>query len=124
MKIEIPEVNVEDALLLCDGNTDIYLNILRAYVGDVKNSLTRMRNVTRESLQDYTISVHSIKSISAAIGAEKASITAKQLEDLSKARELEGVLARNSAFVKYMENLVNNVQICLTEHGITEINAG
>ena len=116
MKINIPGVDEKRGLDLFEGDIDTYISILRSYVSSMPGSLDSIRSVSGEKLKEYTISVHGIKSISDAIGAEEARKTAKQLEDLAKSGDLAGVLARNSAFVKYAEKLVEDIQAWLEKN--------
>ena len=113
MTIEIPGVDVKSGLDLCDGDVNIYLRILRSYVIDMTAALEKIRNVSEETLRDYTVSIHGVKSVNAAIGAEEARKTAKQLEDMARAGDLKGVLAMKDAFVKYAEKLVAGVRTWL-----------
>ena len=116
MNIEIPGVDVKNGLEICDGDTKIYLRFLRLYVSNMPSALDKMRNVSEETLQDYTVSVHGVKGISETIGAEEARKTAKELEMMGKSGDLVGILAQNAAFIKYAENLVNNIKNWLAKH--------
>ena len=120
MKIEIPGVDVESGLNLCDGDTDVYLNILRLFVSDMIKALDKVRNVSEETMWDYSVSVHTIKSVSQAIGAEEARKTAKHLEELAKNGDLTGIKAKNDVFVRYADNLVESVQAWLAKYDAAE----
>ena len=110
MAIEIPEIDVNSGLELCDGDMGIYLNSLRLYVSSIPTSLEKMSGVSDGTLKDYSITVHGVKSMSEYIGAEEARKTAKQLEDLAKGGDLAGVLAQNEAFINYAQNIVAGVR--------------
>ena len=110
MTIEIPGVDSASGLNLCDGNMDIYLNSLRLYISSIPVSLEKMRSVSQETLADYAITVHSVKSMSQYIGAEEVRKTAKELEALAKSDDLAGVLAQNEAFIPYAQGIVADVQ--------------
>jgi len=110
MAIEIPGVDTASGLDLCDGNMDIYLNALRLYVSSIPADLERMRGASEETLTDYTITVHSVKSMSEYIGAEEARKTAKQLEALARSGDCAGVLAQNETFIKYAQSIVAGVR--------------
>ena len=110
MAIEIPEVDVNSGLGLCDGNMEIYLNALRLYVSSVSANLEKMRGVSEETLKDYSVTVHSVKSTSEYIGAEEARKTAKQLESMARNGDWAGVLARNEAFIQYAQGLVDGIR--------------
>ena len=110
MAIEIPGLDAARGLDLCDGDMNIYLNALRLYVSNIPASLEKMRCVSRETLADYAITAHSVKSMSEYIGAEEARKTAKQLEALAKGGDWAGVLAQNEAFIQYAQNIVAGVQ--------------
>jgi HPt (histidine-containing phosphotransfer) domain-containing protein len=117
MEIKIPELNVESGLELCDGNQDIYLRSLRLYVSNMPAHLEKMRGVSQESLSNYSVSAHGVKSISQYIGAQEAVKTAKELEAMSKSGDLAGVLAKNEAFIKYADNLLDSIKGWLEKNG-------
>jgi len=116
MDIEIPEIDANSGLDLCDGDMDIYLNSLRLYVSSIPASLEKMKGVSDETLKDYSIAVHGVKSMSEYIGAEEARKTAKQLEALAKGGDLAGVLAQNETFINYVQNIVADVRSWLEKN--------
>jgi len=116
MVIEIPGINVEKGLELCDGDTDMYLRFLRRYVSSMPGTLDKIRTVSAETLRNYAIGIHGAKSISEYVGAEEASNTARKLEALANAGDLDGVLAQNSAFIKYAEDLTENARVWLEKN--------
>jgi HPt (histidine-containing phosphotransfer) domain-containing protein len=109
-KIEIPGLNTETALQLCDGDVNIYLHSLRLYVSNMPANLEKMRHVSKETLHEYAISVHGVKGISEYIGAEELKKTAKQLEAMAKDGDLAGVQAQNETLIKYAGSLVDNIR--------------
>jgi hypothetical protein len=117
MAFEISGVDVKKGLDLCDGDLKIYVRILRSYVSDIKDVLDKIKTVSELKLHDYAVSVHGVKSTSDAVGAEDARKTAKHLEEMAKGGDFAGVMAENSAFVKYLEKLVDGIQKFLEKHG-------
>jgi len=113
---EIPEVDVSSGLEICDGNMAIYLNSLRLFATSIPKSLQEMKGVSAETLEDYAVTVHSVKSMSHYIGAEEARKTAKELEAMAKDGNLAGVQAKNDAFVLYAQSVVGNVQSWLDKN--------
>ena len=116
MAIEISGVDTKKGLALFEDDLDTYVDILRSYVSNVPATLDKIRNVSEETLKDYAVGVHGVKGVSEAIGAEEARKTAKQLEEMAKNGDLAGVLARNNAFIKYTENLVNDIRTWLEKY--------
>lgn len=110
LEIVIPDVDVKSGLALCDGEVKIYLQSLYLFTGNIPEALGRIRNVTADALGDYTVSVHGIKGMCSYIGAEDARKVAKQLEEMAKNGDLEGVLARNGNFILHVENIIANIQ--------------
>jgi len=117
MAIEIPGLDTNKGLELCDDDMETYIGTLRLYTTNIPQALERMRNVTEETLRDYTISVHGVKSTSEVVGAEEARKTARELEAMGKAGDLAGILARNGAFIKYVEDLVAGIRGWLESKG-------
>jgi HPt (histidine-containing phosphotransfer) domain-containing protein len=116
MTIEIPGLNTQKGLELCDGDLNMYLRFLRLYVSNMPKALEKMRNVSEETLQDYAVSAHGAKGISDYVGAEEARKTALKLEMMAKDRNLAGVLAENTAFIKNAENLVDHIRSWLEKY--------
>jgi len=116
MAINIPGVDSHSGLELCDGEMDIYLNSLRLYASNTAKALEKMKGVSAETLKDYAITVHGVKSMSEYIGAEEARKTAKQLEMMAKGGDLAGVQAQNDTFIRYVQGIVINVKNWLAEN--------
>jgi len=117
MTIDLPGINVKSGLDLCDGNEKIYINSLRIFANSIPDDLENMKGVTRETLEEYSVTAHSVKSMSVYIGAEEARQTAKQLEALADSGDYDGVIARNEKFIKYTQGLVDTVRNWLVENG-------
>ena len=113
---EIPGINSETALDLFDGDMEIFVAVLKSYVANTPGALANLRNVTKENLPEYAISVHGVKGVSAGIGAVEASEKCKKLELMAKAGDLEGVLAGNDAMLKDIEKLVEDIKSWLKDN--------
>ena len=111
---------MDKGLELCDGEVNIYLRALQLYVTNMSTTLEKMRDVSEETLKDYTVSAHGIKGLSEYVGAEKVKETAKQLETMARQGDLSGVLAQNTDFIKNAENLVNDVRNWLAQYDASE----
>jgi len=116
MTIEIQGVDTEKVMDLYAGDLDIYLPVLRSYLSVIPGTLEELSHVSAETLQEYTIKVHGVKSTSDSIGAEEARKMALELEMLAKAGDLSGVLAKNGALLQYVRNLLGNIQTWLTKY--------
>ena len=116
MAIKIPGVDVDAGLELCDGDEDIYLRVLRSYLSAIPPALDKMRNVSTETMQNYIVNVHGVKSTSASIGAEETRKAALQLETMARSGDLSGVLAQNETFINCTAALVDSIRIFLKEH--------
>jgi len=116
MAIEIPGIDVKSGLDLCDGDTKIYVNSLRIFANSIPADLEKMKSVTSETLGDYSVTAHSVKSMSVYIGAEESRQTAKQLEAMADAGDYDGIIARNEKFIKYAESIVASVRKWLIDN--------
>jgi CheY-like chemotaxis protein/two-component sensor histidine kinase len=113
MKIEIAGVDESKVMELYDGDMEIFLPVLRSYLSVIPEALEKMRSVSAETLADYRISVHGVKSTSESIGAQEARKMAAEPEALAKAGDLSGVLGKNEALIRYVGDLLGNIRICL-----------
>jgi CheY-like chemotaxis protein len=115
MKIEIAGIDEGKVMDLYDGDMEIYLPVLRSYLSVIPAALEKMRSVSAETLVDYKISVHGVKSTSDSIGAQEARRMAAELEVFAKAGDLSGVLAKNEALISYVDKLISNIRIWLEQ---------
>jgi len=114
--INIPGVDTAKGLSLYDGEQDIYLEILRSYVSTAPAAIEKIRTVTEETLSEYTLNIHGIKGACASIGAEALREAALNLETMSRAGNLQGVIAENESFIKNAESVITNVVSWLEKH--------
>jgi len=117
-EINIPGVNTKKGLSLCAGAANIYISILRSYTVNTPGILDKLRNVSAETLPDYVITVHGLKGTSAGICADAVQKTALELETMSRAGDLKGVLAKNGKFIADAQIIVDNIKAWLEQHDI------
>jgi len=118
--IEIPGVDTKKGLSLYVGDTKVYLSLLRSYIKNTPNVLEKLRSVSAENLSDYVITVHGLKGTSAGIGAEEVRAQALELENLSRAGDLQGVLAKNDKLIADAEVIVANVKEWLEKNDVQD----
>jgi CheY-like chemotaxis protein len=119
--IEIPGVDTKKGLSLYAGAKKIYLPMLRSYAHNTPKVLEKLNSVSAENLHEYVITVHGLKGTSAAIGAEHIRTAALELENLSRAGNLQGVLAKNDQLIVNTKIVVASVQEWLDKHDIHEV---
>jgi len=119
--IEIPGVDAKRGLSLYEGDMKMYLSLLRSYVTNTPGILDKLRNVSEETLPDYVVTVHGLKSVSGGIGAESIRGAAMKLETLSRAGDLSGVLARNGILIEDAEALVADIKKWLDEYNAQNV---
>jgi CheY-like chemotaxis protein len=119
--IEIPGVDTKKGLSLYAGAKKLYLPMLRSYAHNTPKVLEKLRLVSAENLHDYVITVHGLKGTSAALGAEKIQAAALELENLSRAGDLRGVLAKNDKLIADTQVVVANVTEWLDKNDVHEL---
>jgi HPt (histidine-containing phosphotransfer) domain-containing protein len=116
--IDIPGVDTEKGLSFYGKEKDIYLSILRSFVVNTPKLLDKLRVVSAETLRDYVINVHGLKGTCANIGAETTREAALNLETMSRAGNLEYVLANNGNLITGAEIVVANVRAWLENYDV------
>jgi len=116
VEIDIPGVDTKIGLSLYGGETDIYLELLRSYASNTPNVLNKLKNVSKETLPDYVITVHGLKGTSAGIGVQEIREQASELETLSRAGNLEEVLAKNGKLINDTEIILANIKTWLEQY--------
>ena len=102
-------------LALYHDDSDIFIIALRSFVPNARDVIEKLRTVTKESLPDYRITIHGLKSISSNIAAEKLRKEAQELEAMAKSFDLDGIVARNGAFLEYTAGLISGIEAWLAE---------
>jgi CheY-like chemotaxis protein len=110
MEIDIPGVDVARVEELYGGNMRIYLPVLRSYLSVIPEELEKISHVSRETLPEYVVRVHGVKSTSDSIGAEQAHQMALELEMAGKAGDLATIMAKNETLIKDVKDLLVNIQ--------------
>jgi CheY-like chemotaxis protein len=98
-----------------DGS--VYLEILRSYAASTSDFLATLRNVSKETLDSYTVTVHGIKGSSYQICAEEAGKEAEFLEMAAREQDWDAIEAHNDNFIKTIEKLLENLGRFLAELG-------
>ena len=107
---EITGLDIKKGIDRFDGDEDSYLKVLHSYASNTMPLLDTVRNVNKDSLKEYSITVHGIKSSSYGICADIAGTKAETLEKAAKAGDLDFVNANNPAFIEVVEKLVADIQ--------------
>jgi signal transduction histidine kinase/CheY-like chemotaxis protein len=93
----------------------IYLEILRSYAASIPDFLNTLRDVSRETLDSYIVTVHGIKGSSYQICAEEAGREAELLETAARARDWKTIEERNGDFIGTIERLFESLDRFLAE---------
>ena len=107
--INIPGIDAEAGASLYSDELDIYIAAIKSFSANIPKTLGKMRNVSGETLNQYNIIVHGLKSSCASIGAEDLRERAFDLEMKSRAGDLEGVSALNEGLIKDTEELLTGI---------------
>jgi CheY-like chemotaxis protein len=110
MEIDIPGVDVARVEELYGGNMKIYLPVVRSYLSVIPGELEKMSHVSAETLPDYVVKVHGVKSTSDSIGAERAHQMALELEMAGRDNNLALVQAKNDALIQYIKELLVHIE--------------
>jgi signal transduction histidine kinase/HPt (histidine-containing phosphotransfer) domain-containing protein len=97
--------------IACFGDDeDTYMQVLQSYAKNTRILLGNLeKSMTSGNFADYVVAIHGIKGSSLCIGALQAGRDAEQLESLAKAENAETMVAKNNAFVAYMERLLDSI---------------
>jgi hypothetical protein len=109
MAIEIPGIDVQKGLQLFEDDEEIYLKVLQSYAANTPETLKILRSLSAETMPKYLIKIHGLRGTSANIGAEEAKLKDKEVETNEKTGDMESLKVKNEAFVKDMEELLQNI---------------
>jgi FOG: CheY-like receiver len=104
-----PEINFENAMTYCMNSRTFYYEILKSYIDDDKSETL---NTAKENsdYEMYRITVHSIKSMSRTIGADKVSKDAEALEKAVKTGDLDYVKSQHDSLIAEYRKCLDNIR--------------
>ncbi len=103
------ELDIEEGLERF-GSEESLIQILQSYAVNTRVLLASVREVSTESLPEYAVTVHGIKSSSYSIGAKRVGDLAKDMELAAKAGSFDTVLNANPDFLTAAENLIEEIE--------------
>jgi hypothetical protein len=86
-----------------------YLDILRSWCRHTPALLEKMKALSRESLPEYSITVHGLKGSSYGIFANDIGKMAQELESFAKAGDFESVLEKNADLITMTESVLQEL---------------
>jgi signal transduction histidine kinase/CheY-like chemotaxis protein/HPt (histidine-containing phosphotransfer) domain-containing protein len=107
--INIPGLEVDNALKRFGGNGEAYKRILRSYALNTPAMLDSIRNVNESNIDSYTISIHGMKGTCRGIGAEILGKMAEELEMAAKSRDYSFIENNNNIFIEKVEKLISDL---------------
>ncbi|MCL2820581.1 MAG: response regulator [Oscillospiraceae bacterium] len=116
--VDIPGVNATLGLSLYEEDMDMYIGILQSFAENTLIEVDKLRDVNEDNIESYTIDIHTMKGISATIGAKSLSVKAKKLERMALNGDISSILKQNDDFIKDSEILVENVRKWLVKNSI------
>jgi CheY-like chemotaxis protein/anti-sigma regulatory factor (Ser/Thr protein kinase) len=105
--------NFKSGLDRFGGSDEIYHDVLNSYIKNTPPLLDRISKPRPETLLDYAITVHGIKSSSFSIGAEPAGTKAEALEHAAKAGDFTYVVTNHAAFIETVKKLIADLTAML-----------
>jgi signal transduction histidine kinase/DNA-binding response OmpR family regulator len=112
-ELNIEGFTIETGLDLVDGDEESWLEVLRSYIQHTRTTLKTIKNPARETLADYTITVHGIKGASYSLGAGEVGKLAEQLEHSGRAGDLKFVQTHTAQFISAAEKLLEGLSTLL-----------
>ena len=103
-------LNVDDALLYTCGEVEFYMELLTDYAKSASAKSSELSSyLEKDDMANYEILVHSLKSASKTIGADKVSEQAKALEAAARNKDIDFMRANHGEFIKAYRELADKV---------------
>lgn len=110
------DIDLEKGLLYFGGNIEAYKATVRDIHKDCSKKILLMEKYLKdENLEKYAIEAHSVKSVSASIGATKFSEWAKEMEMKAKSKDVPFVIENGPDFIAAYSQFVESLGKILDE---------
>jgi signal transduction histidine kinase/CheY-like chemotaxis protein/PAS domain-containing protein len=106
LNVKIDGIDLETGLERFGGDDSAYLQVLRSYAANTRSLLDSIKDVNKENLNDYAITVHGIKGSSRSVCAEPAGDIAEALEKAAKEGNIEYVSEKTPDFMQAVIKLL------------------
>jgi signal transduction histidine kinase/DNA-binding NarL/FixJ family response regulator len=103
------------------AGADSYFKILETYAKSTPRLLDTLKKLSPETLGEYTIAVHGLKSASYGVFASDTGKRAEELEALAKAGNYDEAGKRNADFIAGVQRLLDNINARLNTRAKTKI---
>jgi len=109
----IPNVDTVKGISMLKGNIDLYKQVLSMFCKEADERLPQLQKTAEANIPSFIIHVHSLKGVSASIGAQKISSYAAELEAAGKAADTAFIRKHLPDFTVQVEELVKNIRAVL-----------
>jgi len=114
----IPNVDTAKGVAMLRGKVDTYMKVLSMFCNEVDERLPQLQKIPEaDTLPAFIIQVHSLKSVTASIGAQEASSNAAGLEAAGKAADMVFIRDHLPGFTVQLGELVKNIRATVTSPG-------
>lgn len=105
-------VDINSGMTFCGGDIEMYKTILDAFVKEEKTKAPNiLKSYEDKNWKDYGIYVHSLKSTSRTIGADKLSELAAMSEAAAKGGDIDTINKNHNQIMEMYAELVNVIKI-------------
>ena len=120
-KDSISGIRLQQALDTYGGDTEIYHSILKTYLEDIREREDQLiRMVDERDIENFTISVHAIKSASRSVGAMELGELAYTLELKGKEKDWGAIDEVFPEFMKQLREMIAAVELYAKEKGLIQ----
>jgi CheY-like chemotaxis protein len=112
---QIDGIDFEAGLDRFGGDDDSYFQVLRSFTANTKNLLGSIKEVRKEDLNDYAITVHGIKGSCRSICADFVGDIAESLEKAAKESDFEYVSEKAPALEQSVTKLLTDLDEMLAK---------
>jgi signal transduction histidine kinase/CheY-like chemotaxis protein/HPt (histidine-containing phosphotransfer) domain-containing protein len=114
--LAIPNVDTAKGITMLRGKLDLYKKVLYMFCADADERLAQLQKTPdTDTLRLFIINVHSLKSASAAIGAQDISSQAAGLEIAGKTENMAFIREHLPEFTVQLTELVKNIRAALAD---------
>jgi signal transduction histidine kinase/CheY-like chemotaxis protein/HPt (histidine-containing phosphotransfer) domain-containing protein len=116
--LSIPNVDTAKGVAMLRGKVDTYMKVLSMFCSEVDERLPQLQKIPEaDTLPAFIIQVHSLKSVTASIGAQEISSNAAGLEAAGKAADMVFIRDHLPGFTVQLGELVKNIRATVTSPG-------
>ncbi|MCR5431400.1 MAG: response regulator [Lachnospiraceae bacterium] len=110
----LTDVDIKQGLLYSNNDYNSYLNLLRVIYNDSYTQIAKLNRFKEKiNLDDFRVTIHALKSVTASVGADELSVICRTLETKAKEGDVAYIRGNIDGFIGKFDDFLRKIDMLL-----------